>query len=207
MRFAHPKPPPSDERRGKLKNDQKRKQHDPAPTEGAKGRNMGAREKGGREGKPRVVTAKEKCKPQSTLPWRLFWKARKLQLLRRYFHTDKTMQHQKPLCFVKNVRNLAFDAVGWSIHTLHETHKTALNSALWFSRGNHSLLTSLCVKLSLLCGEEFVGKSRLAAWAQASTHVCTHTHTYLPHSHTYTETHISHTVSHTHTGIQSHTTF
>lgn len=71
MRFAHPKPPPSDERRGKLTNDQKRKQHDSAPIEGAKGRNMGEREKGGWEGKPRVVmllTAKEKCKPRPHSP-------------------------------------------------------------------------------------------------------------------------------------------
>lgn len=108
------------------------------------------------------------------------------------------MQYQKPLCFVKNVRNLAFDAVCWSIHTLHKTHKTALNRALWFSRGNHSLLTSLCVKLSLLCGEEFVGKSRLAAWAQARTHhTCVHTH--ISHIVTHTQRHIPLTQSHTHT--------
>lgn len=110
----------------------------------------------------------------------------------------------KNLCFVKNVRNLAFDAVCWSSHTPHKTHTTALNRALWFSRGNHSPLTSLCVKLSLLCGEEFVGKSSLAAWAQARTHVCTHTHTYLPHSHTHTETHTSHTVTHTHRHTVTH---
>lgn len=87
MRFAHPKPPPSDESRGKLKNDQKRKQHDSAPIEGAKGRNMGEREKGAREGNPRVVmllTAKEECKPHSTLPSRLFWKARVFILYTRH---------------------------------------------------------------------------------------------------------------------------
>lgn len=114
------------------------------------------------------------------------------------------MQHQKPLCFVKNVRNLAFDAVGWSIHTLHETHKTALNRALWFSRGNHSLLTSLCVKLSLLCGEEFVGKSRLAAWAQARTHVCTHTHISPTQSHIHRDTYLSHSLTHTHRHTVTH---
>lgn len=74
MCFAYPEPPPSDESGGKLKYDQKRK-HDSAPTEGAKGRSTGEREKGGREGNPRVavlLTAKEKCEPQSTLPSRLF---------------------------------------------------------------------------------------------------------------------------------------
>lgn len=94
-------------------------------------------------------------------------------------------------------------------YSIQDTQDSPAQSSLAQQGKPYSLLTSLCVKLSLLCEEEIVGKSGLAAQTQAHAHTYTHAPMHITHRHIYmlyTHLHTYHTHIHTHSHTQPSST-